>query len=130
MIWVGASVVLRFVIAQSVGGTSIYGPLAASIIVLIWLYFLALAVLIGAAFNAAIREPAPPAGRPAPDRAAPAANRQRAAAGHAAARAERRAARQPRRLTPGRLRENQVTGVRRGGTLLVAGQQGRHDRRR
>ncbi len=56
VIWVLASFVLRKVISASFGGTSIYGPLAASIVVLIWLYFLAIAVLIGAALNAATRE--------------------------------------------------------------------------
>ncbi|WP_426566764.1 YihY/virulence factor BrkB family protein [Angustibacter sp. McL0619] len=56
VIWVVASVMVRKVIGASVGGSSIYGPLAATIIVLIWLYFLAIAVLIGAALNAASRE--------------------------------------------------------------------------
>jgi membrane protein len=56
VIWVLASFVLRWTIAHSVGGTSIYGPLATPIVVLIWLYFLAIAVLIGAALNAAIDE--------------------------------------------------------------------------
>jgi membrane protein len=65
VIWVAASFVLRWLIAVSVGGTSIYGPLAASIVVLIWLYFLAIAVLIGAALNAASRELWPPACPPA-----------------------------------------------------------------
>jgi membrane protein len=37
-----------------VGGASIYGPLAAPIVLLIWLYVLAIAVLIGAALNAAV----------------------------------------------------------------------------
>ncbi|MBT0769154.1 YihY/virulence factor BrkB family protein [Kineosporia sp. J2-2] len=55
-IWVVASFVLRWTLNESVGGTSIYGPLAAPIVVLIWLYFLAIAVLIGAALNAAIDE--------------------------------------------------------------------------
>jgi membrane protein len=54
LIWVGGSFVLRWVISVSVGGTSIYGPLAAPIVVLLWLYVLALAVLIGAALNAAV----------------------------------------------------------------------------
>jgi len=54
VIWVGGSVVLRVVIERSVGGTSIYGPLATPIVVLIWLYVLAIAVLIGAALNSAI----------------------------------------------------------------------------
>lgn len=56
VIWVGSSFVLRRIVSASVDGTSIYGPLAASIIVLIWLYFIALGVLIGAALNAAVDE--------------------------------------------------------------------------
>src|SRR4029079_5353838 len=36
------------------GGTSIYGPLAAPIVLMIWLYVLSIAVLIGAALNAAV----------------------------------------------------------------------------
>ena len=51
-----SSLLLRIVISASVGGASIYGPLATPIVVLIWLYFLAIAVLIGAALNAAIDE--------------------------------------------------------------------------
>jgi membrane protein len=47
---------VRWAIEVSVGGTSIYGPLSAPIVLLIWLYVLAIAVLIGAAFNAAIEE--------------------------------------------------------------------------
>ncbi len=54
VIWVLASFVLRVVISASVGGASIYGPLATPIVVLIWMYFLAIAVLIGAALNAAV----------------------------------------------------------------------------
>jgi membrane protein len=56
VIWVLSSFLLRIVISASVGGASIYGPLATPIVVLIWLYFLAIAVLIGAALNAAIDE--------------------------------------------------------------------------
>jgi membrane protein len=56
IIWVLASFLLRWVIGHSVGGSSIYGPLSTPIVVLIWLYFLAIAVLIGAALNAAIDE--------------------------------------------------------------------------
>lgn len=55
VIWALASFVLRGTIAASLGGTSIYGPLSTPIVLLIWLYFLAIAVLIGAALNAAIR---------------------------------------------------------------------------
>ena len=54
VIWVGASFGMRQVIAQSVGGTSIYGPLATPIVVMIWLYLIAIAVLIGAGLNAAV----------------------------------------------------------------------------
>jgi len=56
VIWLIASFVVRGQIAASLGGTSIYGPLSAPIVLLIWLYALAIAVLIGAAFNASVRE--------------------------------------------------------------------------
>jgi membrane protein len=52
--WVGGSYLVRIVLDWSVGGWSIYGPLTASIIVLVWLYALAITMLIGAAFNAAV----------------------------------------------------------------------------
>lgn len=52
--WLLGSYLVRIVIDWSVGGTSIYGPLTASIVVLIWLYVLAISMLIGAAFNAAV----------------------------------------------------------------------------
>lgn len=52
--WILGSYVVRVVIDWSVGGTSIYGPLAAPIVILIWLYALAIMLLIGAAFNAAV----------------------------------------------------------------------------
>ncbi|EAP98918.1 putative integral membrane protein [Janibacter sp. HTCC2649] len=55
LIWVVASFAVRGSIAASLGGTSIYGPLSAPIVLLIWLYMLAIAVLIGAALNAGIR---------------------------------------------------------------------------
>ena len=55
VIWAVASFVLRGTIAASLGGTSIYGPLSTPIVLLIWLYFLAIAILIGAALNAAVR---------------------------------------------------------------------------
>jgi membrane protein len=55
VIWILASGVVRGAVAASVGGASIYGPLSAPIVLLIWLYALAIAVLIGAALNAAIR---------------------------------------------------------------------------
>lgn len=51
-IWVVTSMALRWFLGASINGVSIYGPLAATIVVLIWLYFLGIGVLIGAAFNA------------------------------------------------------------------------------
>jgi membrane protein len=56
LIWLAGSYLLRIVLGQSIGGTSIYGPLSAPIAVLIWLYIISLAVLVGAAFNAAADE--------------------------------------------------------------------------
>jgi membrane protein len=53
-IWIGGSVLLRLALSASTGSTSIYGPLAAPIAVLVWLYLISIAVLIGAAFNAAV----------------------------------------------------------------------------
>ncbi len=52
--WVGGSYVLRWVLTATANDSaSIYGPLAAPIAILIWLYLVAIAVLIGAAVNAA-----------------------------------------------------------------------------
>jgi membrane protein len=75
--WVAGSVLLRIVLTQSVSSsTTIYGPLAAPIAFLIWLYVISIAVLIGAAFNSSLDEffprlsgidhEAPPAGRTPP----------------------------------------------------------------
>lgn len=54
VLWVLASFLLRLVLSAAIGGASIYGPLTAPIVVLIWLYLIAIAVLIGAALNAAV----------------------------------------------------------------------------
>jgi membrane protein len=54
--WVGGSVLLRLVLSKSIGTPTIYGPLAAPIAFLIWLYVISIAVLIGAAFNSALDE--------------------------------------------------------------------------
>jgi membrane protein len=52
--WVLGSFALRWVLTVTAAESrSIYGPLAAPIAVLLWLYLLAIAVLIGAAVNAA-----------------------------------------------------------------------------
>ncbi len=50
--WIGGSALLRLTLQGAIGGTSIYGPLAAPIAILIWLYVLSISVLIGAAVNA------------------------------------------------------------------------------
>jgi membrane protein len=51
--WIFGSALLRWVLVGTAkGSTSIYGPLAAPIAVLLWLYVLSIAVLIGAALNA------------------------------------------------------------------------------
>jgi len=53
-IWIFGSYLLRWVLTSTAkGSTSIYGPLAAPIVVMLWLYLLSIAVLIGAAVNAA-----------------------------------------------------------------------------
>jgi membrane protein len=54
--WIVGSYVVRWALGFSTGGTSIYGPLAAPIAVLLWLYVLSIAVLIGAALNAAVEQ--------------------------------------------------------------------------
>ena len=52
--WILGSYLLRWVLTSTAAESrSIYGPLAAPIAVLLWLYIVALAVLIGAAVNAA-----------------------------------------------------------------------------
>jgi membrane protein len=51
--WVFGSALLRWILVGTAqGSTSIYGPLATPIAVLLWLYLLSIAVLIGAALNA------------------------------------------------------------------------------
>ncbi|RLV49450.1 YihY/virulence factor BrkB family protein [Nocardioides mangrovicus] len=56
-VWVLGSALLRWVLLGTAeDSTSIYGPLAAPIAVLLWLYLLSIAVLIGAALNASVEE--------------------------------------------------------------------------
>jgi len=53
-VWMFGSYLLRWVLTGTAkGSTSIYGPLSAPIVVMLWLYLLSIAVLIGAAVNAA-----------------------------------------------------------------------------
>jgi membrane protein len=56
VLWIFGSYFVRWALGFSTGGTSIYGPLAAPIAVLLWLYVLSIAVLIGAAINAAVQQ--------------------------------------------------------------------------
>jgi len=61
-LWVLASWGLRALLALTVGtgqGVVIYGPLTAPIVLLLWFYVLALAVLLGAGVNAAVEHVRP-----------------------------------------------------------------------
>lgn len=60
VMWVVGSLVIRTWAEQAVGGPSVFGPLAAPIVLLVYLYFLSLSVLLGASLNAAIRRLWPP----------------------------------------------------------------------
>ena len=54
VIWVGGSWALRSALSLSTGSSTIYGPLAAPIALLVWIYVISIAVLVGAALNAAL----------------------------------------------------------------------------
>lgn len=54
VIWVLGSFLLRGYLIATVTGVSIYGPLAAPVAILFWLYVTALAVLVGATLNAEV----------------------------------------------------------------------------
>jgi membrane protein len=63
--WVVGSFLLRWVLTETArDSTSIYGPLAAPIAVMLWLYLLSITVLIGAAVNAAFDVVLPRTGEP------------------------------------------------------------------
>ena len=53
-LWVLGSYLVRWALDFSDGGMSIYGPLAAPIAIMLWLYVISISVLIGAALNAAL----------------------------------------------------------------------------
>lgn len=59
LIWVLGSWGLRWAILLISGSTSIFGPLAAPIALLAWLYLVAFAVLVGGALNAAVAKVTP-----------------------------------------------------------------------
>ncbi|MFT4010959.1 MAG: YihY/virulence factor BrkB family protein [Nocardioidaceae bacterium] len=53
VVWLAGSYILRYVLLVTAQqSTSIYGPLAAPIALMLWLYLVSIAVLIGAALNA------------------------------------------------------------------------------
>jgi membrane protein len=54
LIWLGGSALLHLYLTDTVSGSSLYGQLAAPVAALFWLYVTAMAVLIGAALNAAV----------------------------------------------------------------------------
>lgn len=60
IIWVVSSTLIRRWAEVATGGPSVFGPLTVPIILMVYLYFLAFAVLVGAALNAAIRRLWPP----------------------------------------------------------------------
>lgn len=60
LVWVLASAGVRLWAEGAVGGPSVYGPLAAPIVVMVWLFFISLAILLGAGLNGAIRRLWPP----------------------------------------------------------------------
>lgn len=66
-LWLAGGVGLRVYAALSFGRDSVYGPLAAPTVVLLWLYLTSVALLLGAEVNAEIekRWPASPEGRAA-----------------------------------------------------------------
>lgn len=60
LLWVVSSVVIRRWAEDAAGGWSVFGPLTVPIILLVYLYFLSFAVLVGASLNAALRRLWPP----------------------------------------------------------------------
>lgn len=56
VLWVLGSALVRWALGFSTGGTSIYGPLAAPIAVLLVLYVVSISVLFGAAVNASLAQ--------------------------------------------------------------------------
>lgn len=59
IVWLAGSEILRRALGHAVGSASVFGPLATPIALLAWLYLVAMAILIGAALNAAVASVAP-----------------------------------------------------------------------
>ncbi|HSV38134.1 MAG TPA: YihY/virulence factor BrkB family protein [Nocardioidaceae bacterium] len=67
-VWILGSYALRwFLVVTASESTSIYGPLAAPIAIMLWLYLVSISVLIGAALNASFDQIWPSVERPHPD---------------------------------------------------------------
>lgn len=60
LIWALSSFVIRSWALDLTGSLSVFGPLTAPIVLMVYLYFIAFAVLVGAATNAAVRRLWPP----------------------------------------------------------------------
>jgi membrane protein len=56
LLWIVAAVGVRYYVTWTIHSSSVYGSLAAPIVVLLWLYVTALAVLMGAELNAEIEK--------------------------------------------------------------------------
>lgn len=59
-IWAGSSAVIRLWAINLTDSLSVFGPLTAPIVLMVYLYFISFAVLVGAATNAAVRRLWPP----------------------------------------------------------------------
>lgn len=59
IVWLAGSELLRRALGYAVGTASVFGPLSTPIALLMWLYLVAMAILIGAALNAAFASVAP-----------------------------------------------------------------------
>jgi membrane protein len=56
VVWMAGSAGLRIYVSQSIIGDPVFGPLAGPLVLLLWLYVSAFAVLLGAEFNAEIEK--------------------------------------------------------------------------
>lgn len=56
VLWIGGAAALRIYTAWTISADSTYGPLATPIVVLLWLYLTALAVVMGAELNAEVEK--------------------------------------------------------------------------
>lgn len=59
VVWIAGSEILRRALGFAIGSSSVFGPLSTPIALLLWLYLIAMAILIGAALNAAVASVSP-----------------------------------------------------------------------